>query len=265
MRYSGGGTIDKRWRSIGSTDHLIPFTRLFLFGDENEVGLCLSKAGSWLADGPELACLHPEERLYWDQLKARKRRTTYLLGRYAAKLAAGCHAPDVPPDHILIKPGLFQQPVLVHPALRNRQVGISHTDRLAACLAFPELVPAGIDIELLLTEERSELVKAYLTPRELELARETGLPFPAAATLLWTAKESLSKCLRTGLATPLHVYEIDGAELTDRWIVGSFAHFPQYRAYSWLFRDAVLSIVLPSLYPHEPPDLHRLLEKDWTH
>ncbi|TYP78149.1 4'-phosphopantetheinyl transferase family protein [Paenibacillus methanolicus] len=237
---------------------------MFSFGDENAVAICMAKAGVWPAAGPLLASLHPEERLYWDQLKADKRKTAYLLGRHAAKLAAGCIAPTIPLDRMLIRPGLFQQPVLIHPELANRQVSISHTDRLAACLAFPEMVPAGIDIEEMLSEERSELVKSYLMPGELELATAAGLPFREAATLLWTAKESLSKCLRTGLTTPLSVYEIDRVERAGRWIVGGFANFPQYRAFSWLFREAAMSIVLPINCEHEPPDLYRLLEPDWT-
>ncbi|MFC4104098.1 4'-phosphopantetheinyl transferase family protein [Paenibacillus xanthanilyticus] len=223
----------------------------------------MSKAGAWPAAGPLLASLHPEERRYWDQLKADKRKTAYLLGRHAAKLAAGCVASNIPLARMLIRPGMFGQPVLIHPELANRQVSIAHTDRLAACLAFPESIPAGIDIEEMLSEERAELVRSYLTPGELERTTAAGLSFQEAATLLWTAKESLSKCLRTGLTTPLSVYEIDRVERTGRWLVAGFANFPQYRAFSWLFRETAMSVVLPVNYEHEPPDLYRLLEPGW--
>ncbi|MFB9326112.1 4'-phosphopantetheinyl transferase family protein [Paenibacillus aurantiacus] len=244
-------------------DNISSYTRLFSFGAGNAVGLCLTKAGPWPEAEMPLSCLHPEERRYWEQLKVEKRKMSYVLGRHAAKQAACSIAPDIPTADILIRPGLFGQPVLIHPELANRQVTISHTERLAACLAFPESVPAGIDIEELLTEERAGLAQSYFVPGELELAMKAGLSFREAATLLWTAKESLSKCLRTGLTTPLSVYEIGRADVTGRWVVSSFAKFPQYRAFSWLFKGAVLSIVLPSIYSHEPPDLYRLLEPGW--
>src|SRR5258705_11137092 len=102
-------------------------------------GCCLS----------ELAAdfLGPAEQAYFSTLRFVRRQGSYLLGRYAAKLALRdlLHESDL--RALEIARGVFDQPIA--PCTRNQGWGvtISHAESLAVALAFPAGHPMGIDIE----------------------------------------------------------------------------------------------------------------------
>lgn len=210
--------------------------------------------------------LHPQELSYFSKLPSQKQQENYLLGRYAAKIAASLCEPstDMPLTSMRIDPGTFCHPVLYSSGKEKIQVSISHCDKVAAALAFPESHPMGVDLEKI-DQEKNVAIDTQLTSREKELLMtlsdlETGVPY----TLFWTLKEALSKALCTGLLSPVDIYEIKdiGRQDNTRWFA-HFTNFPQYQGLSFSWGNLVCSIVYPA-YPKQLNfdfDVHSLLRE----
>lgn len=143
-----------------------------------------------------------------------KRRNEYLLRRYAGKCAVAA-ALGHPADPV----GLGRIGVLnritgaPYVEIDGRDLGldISLTDRAgwAVCLVGPDLGAVGVDLEIV--EPRSDgFVRDFLTPVEREtVATANGLDgHDAAANLIWSAKESALKVLRTGLRADTRTVEV---------------------------------------------------------
>jgi phosphopantetheinyl transferase len=192
--------------------------------------------------------LHPDEHVYFNTLSAPKRQHSYLHGRYTAKQAAKVFCPE--PARIKITAGIFQQPVLEIPGVSNLQLSLSHTDNWCGVVVFPEAHPMGIDVEMI-TPEIHETINGIITEEERRLlpGLQEAIARPmlpgADMALLWTMKEALSKTLRTGLMTPLQVYEVNYIIHIDGVTEAHFTNFAQYKALSWLSGDHAWSIVLP--------------------
>jgi 4'-phosphopantetheinyl transferase len=150
-----------------------------------------------------------------------KRRAELRLGRYTAKRAlahwlgldhsGACLARieiDRAPDGAPL-PRLDGLPA---------EASMSMTDRAdwAVCLVGPPDVGLGCDLELV--EPRSEaFVRDYLTPAEQRLVEREPGPGErhVAANLVWSAKESGLKVLRTGLRRDTRSVEVRFGDTSD--------------------------------------------------
>jgi 4'-phosphopantetheinyl transferase len=175
-------------------------------------------APAWLACGePDLPTseqwLAPREAARAAGMRFTKRRTEYLLRRLAGKRAvAGVTglADDVT--------GLARIELANHPGgapyalVDGGPAGydVSLTDRAgwAVCLVGPDLGRVGCDLELV--EDRSDgFVADFLTPAEQVYVRDrSGGDREVAANLVWSAKESALKVLRTGLRRDTRTVEV---------------------------------------------------------
>jgi len=73
-----------------------------------------------------------------------------------------------------------------------------------------------------------------------------GLDIPTASTLLWTAKEALSKTLCTGLMCPFTVFNIHSImRINEFEFQGLYKNFTQYKFHSWIRGRSVLTMTLP--------------------
>ncbi|KFM95265.1 hypothetical protein D0U04_30250 [Bacillus clarus] len=188
--------------------------------------------------------LHPNEMAYFLTLKFEKRVESYLAGRYAAKKALSVFIKDQGLDEILITPGIFNQPIVVHSSVRNGQVSISHCDSLGVAIAFSEETPMGIDIERISIDNK-DILEAQMTVGEKRLTKLLSYPDETIYTILWTAKESLSKILKTGLTTPLEIYEINKIEIHNGVVYSYYQNFSQYCTASIIFGQYINSITYP--------------------
>jgi 4'-phosphopantetheinyl transferase len=181
--------------------------------------------------------LHPDEYTYFNTLSAAKRQHSYLHGRYTAKQAIATYTSHMPAS-IRISTGVFQQPIL---PITNVQLSLSHTDRYCIALVFPEAHPMGVDVEFI-SPAIFETIDDIITAHERTL-------FPVLdagnLSLLWTIKEALSKTLRTGLMTPLQVYEVSELIYKDGIFESHFTNFAQYKCLSWIAGDHAWSVALP--------------------
>lgn len=144
-----------------------------------------------------------------------KRRTEYRLRRYAGKsaVAATLGLPDDPVS--LGRVGVLNRRTgapYVQVDGADLGLDISLTDRAgwAVCLVGPDLGAVGCDLEIV--EPRSVgFVGDFLTPVEQSVvASWPGADgWDAAANLIWSAKESALKVLRTGLRADTRTVEVD--------------------------------------------------------
>jgi 4'-phosphopantetheinyl transferase len=151
-----------------------------------------------------------------------KRRTEYLLRRYAGKcaVAAAVGLPDHP--SALGRIAVLNAPTgapFVQVDGQRLGMDVSLTDRAgwAVCLVGADLGAVGCDLEIV--EPRSDgFVADFLTAAEQSLVRDAatlgGNARDAAANLVWSAKESALKVLRTGLRADTRTVEVALPELT---------------------------------------------------
>lgn len=188
--------------------------------------------------------LHPREAAYYNTLKFEKRKRSYLIGRYAAKQAIGAVVQEKDLRKILIEQGIFNQPVVSCEDKHNIQVSITHCDELGAAIAFREVHPMGIDLQGINTNKR-EVMESQATEDEKEIVTKLSRPYDTLLTVLWTAKEALSKVLKTGMMTPFTIYEVSTVEIQDDCLIGYFRNFAQYKTLSFEIDHHVCSIVFP--------------------
>jgi len=205
--------------------------------------LCLCSIPS-VNNYAKLACyLHPEEQKYYSTLVFERRIRSYLFGRYVAKKAVADFSGEENLNEICIQSGIFTQPVVVS-GKGNVQVSISHCNNLAAALAFPEVHPLAIDIEQI-DHDKHGALQSQLSLAEQGLAKSCLPSYENALTLLWTAKEALSKVLKTGLMTPFLLFEISKIERHEHYVECLYRNFAQYKSFSFFAGDCICSIVHP--------------------
>ncbi|MDO3681065.1 4'-phosphopantetheinyl transferase superfamily protein [Paenibacillus ehimensis] len=211
-------------------------------------------------DAEALSILHEQELAYYRKLQY-KRKHSFILGRYCAKQAISAYNRMGEPQlrHIWVQQGVFQQPVVMLPRTEPLQITITHCDHIAAAIAFPEAHPLGIDLEKI-DGANVNAIESQITAPEKQMIADTSLEYEAALTMLWTSKESLSKILKTGLMTPLPVYEINHMDIKQDYVVTSYANFAQYRSVSFRAGSYMCSITLPKRTELEVniPEIQRL-------
>jgi 4'-phosphopantetheinyl transferase len=174
----------------------------------------------WLSQGeadlPDTdVFLSPREAERAARMRFKKRHDEFLLGRFTAKraIARGLGLPDAPPDLARIEIGVAPDGA---PAPRldgsPAAVSMSMTDRAgwAVCLVAGPGLSVGCDLELV--EERSAgFVADFLTPSEQQTVVQAKSPEQRAllANLVWSAKESALKVLRTGLRRDTRSVEVE--------------------------------------------------------
>jgi len=187
--------------------------------------------------------LGSRERDMFGRFEYERRRTAYLLGRFAAKLALGHLANGIPHAAIDVMPGCFQQPVVLAPVDTPLGVSISHAATAACAIAFPDEHPMGVDVEEI-DAARARVMKTQLVPRELAAIAPLGDEVTLAAAV-WTAKEALSKVIRSGMTVPFELFEVDAPRRDGADVFGVFRNFGQYRFHTRILAGSVVSIVLP--------------------
>lgn len=108
------------------------------------------------------AFLHPDELRYFMSLRVPRAQHSYLLGRYAAKMAVGAYINNPVFTDIRIYPGVFNQPILQLQNVRNVQLSIAHSGEMGIAIVFPEDHPMGVDVEII-SREKSETIKQIIS------------------------------------------------------------------------------------------------------
>ena len=170
--------------------------------------------------------LGPRERECARRLGLPRRRAAWRAGRWAAKRAvAECMALE--PGRVEILPAADGAPeAWAGDELLPVSVSLSHRDGVAAAVAAPRGYDAGCDVEVV--EPRSAGFAADWFTAEERAAVERAAPSARdeLVALIWSAKESVLKVLRTGLRVDTRSVEValarDGfeADTAERTICG---------------------------------------------
>lgn len=217
----------------------------------------------WLARGelstpPGEGWLTLAEAALVPSLRFRKRRTEYLLRRWTGKQAVAA---------VLGLPGDERTAARIEVGSRPDGSPVARLDGVctpgcvslsdragwAVCLVADDRVDIGCDLELV--EPRSEaFVADFLTARERAAVHAAGGDQDAVANLLWSAKESVLKVLRTGLRRDTRSVEVvlqpgapgEWAPLTGRLSEGG--EFP-----GWWLRQGAFVLTVAGERPLPPP------------
>jgi 4'-phosphopantetheinyl transferase EntD len=203
--------------------------------------------------------LHEEELDYYTSLQVEKRKKSFLMGRFCAKKAIQLYTDIGDYRKIIIRRGVFQQPVVTMPSYSNIQVSITHCNDMGAALAFSEEHAMGIDIEKISREPTA--IESILTVNERNLIKTLSLNPTVALYLMWTAKEALSKILKTGFTTPPQVFEISRIEIHSDYVLSEYTNFSQFMATSYQAGDYMISIVHPKRTLMDLQTLNHLISK----
>ena len=206
--------------------------------------------------------LHPEEAEYYHSVLAEKRRKSFLIGRVCAKIAYQAASKSQNAALINIRTGIFKDPVLQNLTSIQWQVGITHSNNMAGALIFPATHPMALDIEEM-DPKRVSVMKTQCKTKELHYLQELGLSDKISSAVCWTAKEALSKALKTGMTCPFELMEINSIHHhKDGGLSGLLSNFHQYQFRSWIIENHVLSIALPKrtrlIFRDDGPNLPKL-------
>jgi 4'-phosphopantetheinyl transferase len=174
----------------------------------------------WLALGEDALpageqWLAPGEAASLAGLRYTKRRTEYLLRRlvtkHAVALVTGRPTDPAALAGIEVRNASSGAPfVCVDGASAGLSVSISDRAGWAVCVTSPT-EPSAVGCDLELVEPRtSAFVRDFLTAAEqrLVVSRPEGDERDAVANLIWSAKESALKVLRTGLRRDTRTLEV---------------------------------------------------------
>lgn len=210
---------------------------LKLEGPEGSYTLKLSVVTLPPEDAP-LDYLSPAEKEQYFGFQYQRRRNSYLLGKLAAKMAVAEEADDL--TAVQIEHGILCQPVI---AGSPRRITVTHCDTLGAAAEYDPRLLAGVDMERV-DEKAAEAIRRITSKEEEALLPE--LDAATALTLLWTAKEAMSKVIQTGFTVPTELFEIKDCICSGQTAVCEFKNFPQFKAISVIRRDYVFTLVLPA-------------------
>jgi 4'-phosphopantetheinyl transferase len=182
------------------------------------------------------------------------KKQNHLLGRYIGKKMLGSFYEEADLSKIIIKPGVFGQPIVSYQWLLNEPmaISISHSNNFTVAVSFPSHHIMGIDIEDVYESNENHIVSQLTEHEKTLFDKSEGIN--SYYTRLWTIKEALSKAIFTGLTVPFSFFEIQNIIYFRNYTISIFTNFLQYKAISFNFRSSILTLVLPkksNLCPYE--------------
>ena len=216
----------------------------------------------WLAVGEDEVpadndWLTARERAWLDRMRFPKRRLEYRMARWGAKaaIAAAFEGTLGGPIEIGHLPEGAPAGYVGGAEIPRR---ISMTDRAgwAVCAVAPVGVEVGVDLELV--EERSAaFVRDYFTESEQAMALTDDGADPVMANLIWSAKESVLKVLRTGLRRATRSVEIRGEGVSEEvWLPFTATADGDGREFvGWWRRYGVFLLTLAADAPIASPEV----------
>lgn len=171
----------------------------WIFWHNNQT-VSTAKSADWLTS---------EETSYWHSLKTDKRRADWLLGRRAAKqlvtrLVRVGNERDFAPNEISILPHADGWPVVTFPHHHDPPVitlSISHSHNRAFCAAtLGANQVLGADIEYIEPRSAAFPDEYFTTLEQQFLSAAPAGQYTILSNAIWSAKESVFKAIRRGLA-----------------------------------------------------------------
>lgn len=184
------------------------------------------------------------EKEYFNKLKFERRQNSYLLGRYAAKKAVATLYGTDTLNTICIENGILGNPILKYPKDTTIQVSITHSKNISGAVAYPLMHPMAIDIEEI-KNDFFDIQSSFICQEELDLLKNSQYTYLEKLAMTWTAKEALSKLLKTGLTTSFNIFKISRYDFFGKYWICYFDQFTQYQVLSFITEGYAFSIAYP--------------------
>jgi 4'-phosphopantetheinyl transferase len=229
----------------------------------------MTAAMRWIARGEhelpdDISWLTPREAQRAAGMRFTKRRSEYLLRRWVGKQAVAL-ATGAPTDvkelaRIEVANRVSGAPYVLVDG-RSLGLDVSLTDRAgwAVCVVGQDLTRVGCDLEVVEVRSRG-FVTDYLTEFEQEYvaAKADGDARDAAANLLWSAKESALKVLRTGLRRDTRTVEVTVGDAgatpaTPSWGRLTISTIEGTALFGWWRREGAFLLTIAADAPIPPP------------
>jgi phosphopantetheinyl transferase len=206
-------------------------------------GFCLAQ--TVLPENPSILQqeISPQEWERASVFQHDRARNAFLLGRRCAKRALTLLESNLDLKSISLLSGVAGNPIL-QGVLNPYEASISHSLDFAVAVTSPAQHPVTIDLERI-RPDRVEAIERMLTPAELEMVQATKDP-ASTSTLIWTAKEALSKWLRSGMSLHFKVLEVKSLQTEPDRISGQFSSVFHLRFESWRVADWWITLVFPN-------------------
>ena len=168
---------------------------------------------------PGLRWLTTGERARYDEFRFEKRRRDWLLGRWAGKKAllgiSGLSDRDIGRFEILSAPDGSPVPTLDGQRCRV-QLSLSHSNGRALATVANGTSGLGCDIESV-EPRTASFLETFFTASERALVAGVDASYrDLLVTMIWSAKESVLKALRTGLRADTYSVEVlDAGDLSE--------------------------------------------------
>ena len=188
--------------------------------------------------------LHKSELKYLAKCNNEKKIHQFLQSRRLSKELLSIKLKEKNLTKIQIESGVFNQPLITYPSTSNPAISISHSDNCSACIITSESHPMGIDIEKI-KNDKKEIIASQISLAEKEIIKKLPVNEHITHLQLWTAKEAISKVLKTGLMASFEIYETDSAKVSGNNTIFTFRNFGQYKAISFEVKGNICSLVLP--------------------
>lgn len=210
-----------------------------------KIAMCLCKSKN--IDIKNLGFLNKAEINYL-KTTSKNRLENFVLGRYAAKKAISILNEVDCLNTLEISNGIFGQPFIKN-NMTNLDVTIGHSKDHAIALVFDKSLIIGIDVEKYRYNSylNYNLFYKISSLREINLFYKIHKNYHENIINVWTIKESLSKCLKTGVTTDFKLFEINEINKKDSYIIGKFSNFSQYSFLCFKYDEFAVSITFPKI------------------
>jgi len=216
-----------------------------------QIETCVPQANGWLSPG---------EAAHLAGLRYAVRHNSWRLGRWTAKLAVASylHLSHSFPAlaKIEVRPAPSGAPeVFFENQLAPLTISLSHREDRAICVVAPAAVELGCDLELIEPHSDAFIADYFVTEEQALVARQPVADRPRFLALLWSAKESALKALRTGLRLDTRCVIVDllsppaasgWGELQVRYAEGKIFHG------WWQVADGMVRTVVAAPPPGPP-------------
>ncbi|MCC7162635.1 MAG: 4'-phosphopantetheinyl transferase superfamily protein [Anaerolineae bacterium] len=173
---------------------------------------------------PELF-LSEAEQVRYDSFRIEKRRSDWLLGRWAAKrllqsvLLQQGHAPVARPALEILNDASHAPFVKLYGETLPCHLSISHCHGWALCTTDDD--PLGVDLEWIEPRDCTFVEDYFTVTERAHINAAPRAQRDCLVTGIWSAKEAVLKTLHAGLSIDTRAIEISGApftELTEDWM-----------------------------------------------
>ncbi|SHO44493.1 MBL fold metallo-hydrolase [Anaerocolumna xylanovorans] len=206
--------------------------------------VCIERMSSIIQDHSLNYYLSNKEKAELESIAFEKRRKEFVLGKQVSKKAISMLSVQNEFADISIEHGIFHQPIVKLGTNENIQISLSHCNKYIVAIAFNESFPCAIDIEAVVPKN-GEIIHSQLTEDEKNFLVKFENEKAMMYTVLWTAKEAISKILKTGLTSELNLYEINEIQKEGKIFRGTFKNFYQYEFIARRYGDCICTIALP--------------------